>query len=74
MLWFTVAVHAAAIIMTEDMIGVMMIGTITADHTGKLWKSLFTKKPEFLQVRNSCDLRLMHLILYVVGCLLHSKI
>lgn len=27
------AVHAAAIIMTEDMIGVMMIGTITADHT-----------------------------------------
>lgn len=27
------AAHAAEIIMTEDMIGVMMIGTITADHT-----------------------------------------
>ena len=27
------AAHAAAIIMTEDMIGVMMTGTITAGHT-----------------------------------------
>lgn len=27
------AVHDAGTIMTEDMIGVMMTGTITADHT-----------------------------------------
>lgn len=39
---FTVAAHAAAIIMTEDMIGVMMTGTITADHTGKLIHTSFT--------------------------------
>lgn len=39
MLLFTVAAHAAVIIMTEDMIGVMMTGTITAGHTGKLYSS-----------------------------------
>lgn len=42
MVLFTVAAHAVAIIMTEDMIGVMMTGTITAGRTGKLCRSSFT--------------------------------
>lgn len=36
MLLFIVAAHAVVIIMTEDMIEVMTIGTTIADHTGKL--------------------------------------
>jgi hypothetical protein len=35
MLSLTVAVLAAETIMTEGTIGVMMTGTITADHTGE---------------------------------------